>query len=48
MASQRARVMLWFQTSRWVPASSSRAIKGAPQNAPMMGGAAYMIATPRR
>ena len=36
-----AGVMLWVQTSRWVPASSSRAISGAPQNAPMTGGAAY-------
>jgi hypothetical protein len=37
-ASQRVRVMLWFHTSRWVPASSSRAISGAPQKIPMSAG----------
>ena len=37
-ASQRVRVMLWFHTSRCVPASSSRAISGAPQNSPMRAG----------
>jgi hypothetical protein len=36
--SQRRRVTLWFHTSRWVPSSSSRAISGAPQNAPMTTG----------
>ena len=37
-ASQRVRVMLWFHTSRCVPASSSRAISGAPQKSPMSAG----------
>jgi hypothetical protein len=32
------RVTLWFHTSRWVPASSSRAISGAPQNSPISAG----------
>ena len=40
--SQRVRVMLWFQVSRKVPASSSRAISGAPQKMPMIAGAARM------
>src|ERR1035438_3684530 len=30
--------MLWVQTRRWVPASSSRATRGAPQKSPMMPG----------
>src|SRR6266542_2467478 len=38
-ASQRVRLMLWVQTSRWVPASYSRATSGAPQNAPISAGA---------
>jgi hypothetical protein len=37
-ASQRVRVTLWFHTSRWVPASSSRVISGAPQNSPISAG----------
>ena len=37
-ASQRVRVTLWFQTSRCVPASSSRAISGAPQKIPIRAG----------
>ena len=37
-ASQRVRVTLWFHTSRWVPASSSRAISGAPQKIPTRAG----------
>jgi hypothetical protein len=37
-ASQRVRVMLWFHTRRCVPASSSRAIRGAPKKAPMRAG----------
>ena len=41
-ASQRVRVMLWFQASRNVPVSSSRAISGAPQNMPMTAGATRM------
>ena len=39
ITSQRVRVTLWFQTSRCVPASSSRATSGAPQNMPMTAGA---------
>ena len=46
VASQRRREMLWLQTSRWVPVSSSRAISGAPQNAPITGGTAYSITWP--
>ncbi len=38
MASQRSRVTLWFQASRNVPLSSSRAISGAPQNRPITAG----------
>ena len=37
-AIQRVRVTLWFQASRYVPASNSRAIRGAPQNMPMSAG----------
>ena len=37
-ASQRVRVTLWFHTSRCVPASSSRAISGAPQKSPIRAG----------
>lgn len=37
-ASQRPRVMLWFHTSRCVPASSSRVINGAPQKSPTRAG----------
>jgi len=34
--SHRVRVMLWFQVSRKVPVSSSRAISGAPQKTPVI------------
>ena len=44
VASHRVRVMLWVQTSRCVPASSSRAIIGAPQNTPTTAGTAYTSA----
>jgi hypothetical protein len=37
-ASQWPRVMLWFHTSRCVPASSSRPISGAPQKSPTRAG----------
>jgi hypothetical protein len=40
VASQRVRVMLWVQASRWVPVSSSRATSGAPQNTPTTAGSA--------
>ena len=40
-ASQRVRAMLWFQARRRVPASSSRVISGAPQNAPIRAGTTY-------
>ena len=46
-ASHRVRVTLWFQVSRKVPASSSRAISGAPQKMPMIAGAMRMT-TPLR
>ena len=39
VASQRVRVTDWFQASRWVPVSSSRATSGAPQKMPMTAGA---------
>ena len=39
VASHRLRVTDWAQASRWVPASSSRATSGAPQNTPMITGA---------
>src|SRR5450755_3596437 len=47
-ASQRVRVTLWLHASRNVPASISRAISGAPQNAPMRAGAPYSTTTPTR
>jgi hypothetical protein len=46
--SHRFRVMLWFQVSRKVPASSSRAISGAPQKMPMIAGAMRMTTTLRK
>ena len=46
VASQRPRVTLWVQTSRWVPASSSRATSGAPQNAPSSAGATASTTMP--
>ena len=48
IASHRVRVMLWFQVSRKVPASSSRAISGAPQKMPMIAGAMRMTTTLRK
>ena len=39
VASHRVRVTDWVQASRCVPASSSRATSGAPQNTPMIAGA---------
>jgi hypothetical protein len=39
-ASQRVRLTLWVQASRWVPASTSRATSGAPQNTPSTAGRA--------
>ncbi|WP_345154652.1 hypothetical protein [Nonomuraea rubra] len=36
--SHRVLVMLWFHTSRCVPASSSRVISGAPQKSPTRAG----------
>ena len=36
--SHRVRVTLWFQASANVPASSSRAISGAPQKMPRIAG----------
>ena len=45
-SSHLVRVTDWFHISRWVPVSSSRAISGAPQNAPMTRGVRYMTATP--
>src|SRR5450755_41661 len=47
-ASQRVRVTLWLQVSRRVPASSSRATSGAPQNRPMPAGAPYTTAMPTK
>ena len=47
-ASHRVRVMLWFQVSRKVPASSSRAISGAPQKTPVIAGAMRMTRTLRK
>ena len=44
----RVRLMLWFQASRPVPVSSSRAISGAPQKMPRIAGAARMIRTLRK
>ena len=38
--SQRPRMTLCVQARRWVPFSSSRVIRGAPQNAPMRAGTA--------
>ena len=46
MASHRVRVTDWVQASRWVPASSSRATSGAPQNTPMITGATAMTTIP--
>ena len=46
--SQRVRVMLWFQVSRKVPASSSRAISGPPQKTPVIAGAMRMTRTLRK
>ena len=46
--SHLVRVMLWFQVSRKVPASSSREISGAPQKTPMTAGAMRMIRTLRK
>ena len=46
--SHRVRVMLWFQASRQVPVSSSRAISGAPQKMPMIAGAARTTRTLRK
>jgi len=43
--SHLVRVTLWFQVSRKVPASSSRAISGAPQKTPVIAGAMRMIRT---
>jgi hypothetical protein len=45
-ASHRVGVTLWVQASRWVPASNSRAIRGAPQKTPMIAGAMRMSAMP--
>ena len=36
--SQRLRVTLWVQASRWVPVSSSRVTSGAPQKIPTRAG----------
>lgn len=38
VASHLDRLTLWFQMSLCVPDSNSRAISGAPQNAPMSAG----------
>jgi hypothetical protein len=46
VASQRVRVTDWVQTSRWVPASSSRATIGAPQKMPMTAGATATMMMP--
>jgi hypothetical protein len=48
VASQRVRVTLWFHTSMWVPASSSRVTRGAPQNMPMIAGRASRTRAPTR
>ena len=48
VASQRDRVTVWLHTSRWVPASSSRATSGAPQKTPMIPGRASTAAEPRK
>ncbi len=47
-ASQRSRVTLWFQASRNVPVSSSRAISGAPQNRPITAGSRMISSAPSR
>ena len=44
--SHRALVTLWFQVSRLVPVSSSRAISGAPQKTPVIAGAMRMNRMP--
>ena len=47
-SSHLVRVTDWFHVSRYVPASSSLAIIGAPQNAPMTRGVRYMTAPPAK
>jgi hypothetical protein len=44
----RVLVTDWFHASRNVPASSSREISGAPQNAPVAAGNRYRTAPPRK
>src|SRR5262249_45461773 len=46
VASHRVRVTDWFQASWWVPASNSRATRGAPQKAPITAGARATTKTP--
>jgi len=46
VASHRVRVTLWFQASRYVPASISRATSGATQKAPTTAGATAITTRP--
>jgi hypothetical protein len=47
-AIHRVLVMSWFQASRYVPASSSRATSGPPQKAPMIAGSTSRMAIPAK